>query len=644
MEDVAKEITRERTPGLPWRILVVVFSISGLFIAVNYIFRLRLLGRLEFEASYLFTLFACFLSLVFIFLPATKGASRRSVPWYDILLFGLTLAVSIYLASVAFEAGQRAWDVVAPLYIVVVSGIFCLIALEALRRAGGMPVFVIALLFAVYPMIADYMPGLLQGVQFPPAETLMFHVLSSESLIGVISGVFGNILVGFMFFGVVLLSSGAAKAFMNFALALLGSQKGGPAKVSILASAMFGTMTGSIVSNIVTTGSFTIPTMKRTGYSPHFASAVEAVASTGGNIMPPVMGATAFIMAALLAIPYFSVVIAAAIPAILYYLALYMQVHAYAQTHNLQGIPRSELPSLKQALIEVWPYLFAIVALVYFLYMGLEGRAPFAASAILIILSILKKETRSNLKDYFFGIFTEAAKQLATIVGIIVGIGFIIGSFAVTGIGSSFAHEISVLAGNNLALLIVFSALGSLVLGTGMPVVACYIFLAAIIGPALVAAGIIPIAAHLFLFYWGLASNFTPPVAVGAYVAAALGKADFLKTAWRSMRLGILIYILPFAFVIAPALLLQTPPVELILPLTTIILGTVLLAAGLEGWLLKYGKLTRYSRLFIGISGALLVFPNWQSDIAGMGLFVLTIVVDLLGKKAVRPTLDSNNK
>jgi len=330
-------------------------------------------------------------------------------------------------------------------------------------------------------------------------------------------------------------------------------------------------------------------------------------------------------------------VFAAIIAALLYYFALYMQVHFYAISHNIQGLPSHEIPPLRQTLKGIWPSVASILVLVFFLYLGLEGRAPFAAGALLIILSMRKSAIRNNLKDFFFDIFEDAAKQLARLAGLLVGIGFIMGSFAVTGVASSFAHEVIMLAGGNLILMLIYCALASFVLGTGMPVNACYIFLAITVAPALVALGIVPIAAHLFIFYWGIASYFTPPVAQGAYVAATLGNAKFLKTGLTAMRLGIIVYFVPFCFVFEPSLLLQGTLIELILPLTTIIVGILLMAVGLEGWSPKIGLIPRYLRLLLFISGILLVLSESTTDIAGIGLFVLAGTVYLVVSRIKKP-------
>lgn len=609
-----------------WRIIIIALTLIGLFIAVNQIFILGFLPPLEFENSYLYGLFACLLSLVFILFPATKGAPRNRVCWYDILLFGSTFIVCSYLASQAFDILHKGWDMVPPFHIGIASSLLCLLVLEALRRTGGKILFIVCVFFAFYPTFADHMPGLLRGGQFDIWNLASYYALGNAGLLGMLARVYGQILIGFLLFGAVLVSAGGAKAFMDFALALFGTQKGGPAKVSIVASGLFGTLSGSIVSNVVTTGSFTIPTMKRTGYPDYFAAAIETCASTGGMIMPPVMGTAGFIMASFLGISYFEVILAAVIPALLFYLGLYMQVHSYAEVHGLRGLNSSQVPSLKKAAREVWPYLFSIFALIYFLYLGLEERAPFIASAVLIALAMIRKRTRLGAKK-FYQLCIDTAKIWVMLVGLLVGLGYVISGIAITGLGNSLAHEIGMLARGNVPLLLICGAFGSLVMGTGLTTVACYVLLVIVIAPVLISQGLNPLAVHLFVFYWGLSSNLTPPVAVGAYAAAGVAGSNPIRTGIQSMRLGILMYLLPFAFVLSPALVLQAPITEVILPLATCLLGVSLIAAGLEGYLIKFGRIPTYYRFPLGISGCLLAFPTWQTDVIGMCLSILILIV-----------------
>jgi TRAP transporter 4TM/12TM fusion protein len=631
-EEVTPKVATHRTLSFFWQVIIAILTVAGLILAINQLFVLRFFGPVEFLMAYMYALFACFLSAVFLIFPATKRASRTKVPWYDVLLFSLTVAISVYLVIRTYDILHKGWELIPPLHIGILAIVLCPLVLEALRRTGGRALFIVATLFALYPTIADHMPGLLRGAQFSLWNTAVFHALSSSSIVGILTRVFAQLVIGFLFFGVVLVAAGGGGAFMKLAIALLGTYKGGPAKVAIFASAIFGSISGSAVSNVISTGSFTIPTMKKAGYPNHVAAAIEACSSTGGVIMPPIMGAAAFVMASFLDMSYFAVITAAAIPAILYYLGLYLQVHSYAETHNLEGMPSSQIPPLKEALIEALPYVLGIIALVYFLYMGLEGRAPFAASAVLLVLAMVRKRTRLHLKD-FFELLQETARSMAMLLGMVAGIGFIVGCMSVTGLGFSFSSEIVSLAGGSIPLLVILGAITSFILGTGMTVTACYIFLAILMAPALITAGLNPLAVHLFVLYWGMASYITPPVALAAVTAAGIADADAFKTGLQSMRLGIVIYVIPFFFVAQPALVLQTPLPEVIMPLFTCILGVVLIAGSLEGYLIKYGRLSPYTRVPIGISGLLLAFPGLHTNIAGACLFILSLGVSLAKRR-----------
>ena len=620
-----------------WQAVVSSFVLFGVFLAINQVLGLRLFARIgawyfEFESAYLYVLFVCFLSITFIIFPSGKKPSARHAQWWDVLLFGLTVFIGSYLSSQAFEITRKGWAVVAPLHLGVMASILCIIVLEAVRRTAGLVLLFVCLFFALLPTFTGYLPGIFKGNQFPLWDTIVFHSLGVSSIIGIPAQVYGDLIVGFLVFGVVLQATGGARAFMVFSLALLGTQKGGPAKVAILSSGLFGSLSGSAVSNVLTTGSVTIPAMKKAGYPPELAGAVEACASTGGLIMPPVMGAVAFLIASFLGMSYFLVCMAAVIPALLYYFALFMQVHFYAEAHRLEGFPRSQIPSLKQAVHECWPYMFSLVVLVYFLYLGLEARAPFGAAGFLILLSMIRKKTRLHLKEWW-GVIQNLGKVLAMMLAILAGIGFIVGAFSITGIGTSFAHEVYVLAGANILALLALTALGSFILGMGMPALPCYIFLIIVVAPALLQAGFVPIAIHLFIFYWALSSNLTPPVALAAYTGAIIAESNFLKTAFKSMRLGFLIYFLPFCFVFVPELLLQKTVMDALVPLVTAMAGITLLASGFEGYFPKLGRLPIYYKFPIFVSGLLLIIPEMKTNIGGIFLFLLTLAVLLLTRR-----------
>jgi len=601
---------------------------------MNQVFVWRLLGDLEYENAFIYTMFALFLSIVFIIHPAGKNLGKDGVPWYDAILFVFTFLVSAYLAIRAYEITHQGWDLLPPKHVGLMALYLCLASLEAIRRVGGKILFITCFIFALYPSFAAKMPGLLEGAAYSLWDTIIYHGLSVGSLLGLTTRIFGNLLVGFMFFGVVLVATGGGKFFFDISMAFFGTRRGGPAKVAMFASGFFGSISGSVIANVLTTGTVTIPAMKRVGYPAYQAAAIEACASAGGTLMPPIMGAVAFIMAAWLNISYFEVALAAAIPSLLYYFTLFLQVDAYAAIKNLKGLHASEIPSMKEALKTGWHNIIGLLVLIFFMYFNRETQAPFIASAVVIIAAMTKKATRLKKGD-FSSLFEQAAQVLSMVLGIMAGIGFIIGSFAGTGLGAAFSSEIGVLAGNNLILILIFGALGSFVLGMGMTVAACYIFLAIVIAPALVNLGINPVAAHLYLIYWGVASYITPPVALGAYTASAIAQTSPTKTALYSMQFGIAKYLLPVFFILNPALVLQTPIAEVIIPLISNFAGLYILTGGLTGYLLFFGRINIIQRMITFLSGFLLAMPGLKSNMIGLGLFALFIILRTINRERV---------
>jgi len=625
---MTEEVSKYRTLSRHWWVIFIAFTVGGVGLAINQIFLLYPLM----DNGYLYWLLALFLSSVFIIIPATKKSPRDRIPWYDVLAFALTAGFSIYLSINAYNIFHCGWTFVAPVTISISSLCLCLLALEAVRRAGGSILFAFATFFFCYPLFAIYMPGVLQGTSPEFWITIRYHALSTDSLLGLPMRVVGTLVIGFMIFGVAMVATGGGKFFLDFAFALLGTRRGGPAKVAIFSSGLFGSLSGSVISNVITTGSMTIPAMRKAGYPNHYAGAIEACASTGGCLMPPVMGTTAFIMASMLGISYWSVAIAAVIPALLYYLGLFMQVDAYAGRVGLKGLQKSDVPSVITTLKEGWPYIFAFCLLIFFLYMRREGQAPFFTTAALLAIAMMRKSTRLDLRGWIKFI-EDVGKVLTELVAILAAVGFIMGAFSMTGLGSSLAREIVFMAGGNVILLLLFGATASYILGMGMTVSACYIFLAIVLAPGLVAVGINLMAAHLFVLYWGVVSYITPPVALGSYTAAGLAKSPPMKTGFTSMRLGLIIYLVPFFFVFSPALVLQGTPLETIHVFATCAIGVTMLAGGLAGFLVGFGQLSIYLRLLVFSSGFLLAMPGWQTDLAGIGLLVVLIVLQLMMKR-----------
>ncbi|MFC1907690.1 TRAP transporter permease, partial [Chloroflexota bacterium] len=512
---------------------------AGILTAIHQLFHLyQYTGVIFMQNSYLYILLGIFLSLVFIVFPATASAPRDRVPWYDTILFLLTLGICSYYAWHGPTMIVRSWEFIAPLTPTVLSFLLWFIVLEGVRRTAGMALLVVVVIFSFYPLYAGYMPGIISGFSLTVTETARYHSMSIESMVGIPMRVVGTLFIGFIIMGVALVVTGGGTFFINLASAILGTYRGGPAKVSIVASGLFGSMSGSVVSNVLATGSITIPAMKRIGFPPHYAGAIEACASTGGVLMPPIMGATAFVMASLLGIPYIQVAIAAAIPSFLYYFGLFMQIDAYAGRVGLKGLPREELPSVFQTLKQGWFYIFTLVLLIWLLlYLRQEAVAPFYATALLLLLANVQKDTRLNARR--LQEFTvQVGRLLAELTGMLAAIGLIIGSLSVTGMAVTFSGDLVRIAGDNVPGLLVMGALTSLILGVGMTVTACYIFLAIVLAPALVTAGLNPLAVHLFLMYWGMISFITPPVSVGAYAAASVAQSKPMRTGFEAMRLG----------------------------------------------------------------------------------------------------------
>ncbi|HUF92635.1 MAG TPA: TRAP transporter fused permease subunit, partial [Candidatus Limnocylindria bacterium] len=424
--------------------------------------------------------------------------------------------------------------------------------------------------------------------------------------------------------------TGGGRFFIDLSMALLGSFRGGPAKVAIVASGLFGSMSGSVVSNVLSTGVITIPTMQRTGFRPEVAAAVEATASTGGTLMPPIMGATAFVMASILGIPYVEVALAAAIPSLLFYLSLFFQIDAYAGRNSLRGLPWAELPGFWRTLGTGWFYLTAFAVLVILLVVyRREAHAPFFATVLLIALAMLRPATRFGWRT-MLAFMADLGRILAELVTILAAVGLIIGALAVTGVAGTFSSDVIQLAGGNVFMLLVLGALACFVLGMGMTVTAAYVFLAVVMAPALMQAGFNPVAVHLFIMYWAMLSFITPPVAIGAFAAASIARCSPMRAAFEAVRFGAVKYFLPFFFVYNPALVAQEAGLgEIVLVTGAAALGVLLLSYALQGWVLGVGPLAPHAggwvvRALLVVSGFMLTAPELMTDLAGLAIAGLT--------------------
>lgn len=591
------------------RYLAAALSLIGIFVSVIEVFQVHYFSPILIGQAYLFCLMSFFFPLAILYLfPHIKGRFG----WYKNLFAILAFIIPFYFFLTASAAFYQGWEVKAPWHAMIMSLILVILVLIAVKQVGGWPLFIVCFLFGALPLFTVYMPGILSGVGYGFWSTITFHALGTESLLGLPMRVVGRILIGYLIFGAVLQVTGGGKFFLDFALSLLGRYRGGAAKVSIVSSSLFGSLSGSVIANIVTTGTFTIPTMKRSGFPAYYAGAVEACSSTGGVLMPPIMGATAFIMAEFLNTSYLSVCLAAVIPSILYYLTLFLQVDCYAAKNKLAGLPKEEIPQLVKTLKDGWPYVMSFMALIWVLgFQRLEAQAPYYASALLLFLLMLKKERRLNFQN-FLELFESAGRTIAHIMATLLGIGFVIGSLSMTGIAFSFASELTHLAGGNMLFLLLLGAIGSYVLGMGMTVSACYIFLALVMAPVLIESGFNPMATHLFFLYCGMLSYITPPVAVGAFSAASVAKSAPMLTGWTSMRLGIGMWLLPLIFVLSPSLIFEGSIYHGLLAVFLTGLGFSLISQGAEGMMVLVVKrrIGLPQRAFLIITGSAIPFLN----------------------------------
>lgn len=612
---------RDRLAGIAYWV-AVVFGAAGVMMTINQTFNLGLLGGPIIDTSFYYLLLGFFLSIAFLAYPAHRHA-RHAIPAYDWALFAITLGCAGFLAWHGEQIVAEGWDIVAPLDATIVAGVTCLLALEGLRRAGGFVLFSLCLLFALFPLFSDDMPGFLWGPGMDLEQTVRAHAMGVESIIGVPLRTVASLLIGFLVFGSALVVTGGGEFFMALATALMGRSRGGPAKVAIVSSGFFGSLSGSVISNVVTTGQITIPTMKRTGYPPHYAAAVEACSSTGGALMPPIMGAVAFIMAEFLNVPYGTVVLAAIVPACLYYGALLLQADFYAARNGLRGQAGSEIPPLGLVLRQGWHFLFSLALLTYLLLaMRREALAPYIATAVLLVTTVLfggKRFGLAGLRD----LTIDTARNITNIVAILAGVGFIVGSLSYTGVGGAFARELLQFAGGNVILLLLIGAFTSFLLGMGMTSSACYIFLAITLAPALVGGGLNPIASHLFILYWGLISFITPPVSLAAIAAASIARANSWQTGLWAMRLGMVNFFVPFLFVLNPTLILIGSPFAIAHDVTTAIVSVWLLAGAAEGWLYGAGAIGWPIRAVMIIGAAGLLKPGLTSDLIGLTVIVI---------------------
>ncbi len=642
---------RPMGPFTRWLVRAATFAI--LLLAINQAFNFRFfVGVTLISLQFLYLILALALTVGFLLMAPTRRAAERPPGILDwALVVGIVGSCSYFFVN-SYSISLYGWEVSPPFWAAVASFVMWALVLEAGRRAGGLPLAIIVGVMSLYPLFTEYLPSAIAGFGSSPEYVAAYHAMGSESILGIPLRTFASLIIGFIVFGAALQLTGAGQFFMDLSFGLLGHVRGGPAKVSIFSSGLMGSMSGSVVTNVLTTGAMTIPAMKRVGMSGTFAAGVETCASTGGVLMPPVMGATAFVMASFMGIPYGSVALAAVIPSVLYFFGLFAQIDARAGREGLKGLPADELPSVRQALKDGWYYVFAFALLIFMLLvMRREALAPYFATPVLIALNqLFSRRHRWGWRDILAFVDTLAG-LFANLVSILAAVGMIMGALAMTGVAATLVNDLLRIAGGAPLLLLIMGAMTGLLLGVGMTSTAAYILLAILLAPALIKVGLQPMAVHMFIFYWGMLSFITPPVALGAFAAASIAKTSPMRTGVEAMKLGSVIYFIPFFFVLDPSLVLVGPWEDTLVAFALAVLGIGLYAGAMQGYVPLVGPLfpgrwyglpLRILMIFAAILIALPsdAVPHW-SDLQLLGVAAL-IALPLLALAAMANRAQAN--
>ena len=585
--------------------------------------------------------------LAFMIYPATKKSSKTVVPWYDYILSALGLVVFGYLI-VNFD-GIIAKGGTPETIDLVLGSLALLLVLEVTRRSVGPELPIVAIIFLIYATkLGPSFPGLLAHRGYSFARILSHMYLTTEGILGTPIGVSATFVFMFILFGAFLDKTGVGSFFIDLAYAMTGSLCSGPAMTAVVASGFMGSISGSSVANTVTTGAFTIPLMKDVGYKPYFAGAVEATASTGGQIMPPVMGAAAFIMAEFTGIPYIKIIASAAIPAVLYYVAVGTMVHLEAKKLGLKGIPKEQLPKVSEVMKDRGYLLIPLVTIIYFL---VRGYTPLFSAFWSIVVSVviavgasLIKKNHSFSVKIFINALDAGAKNAIGVAAACAAAGIIVGVVTLTGLGLSIANLIVKLAGGKLFLTLLYTMVASIILGMGLPTTAKYIVLATMAVPALLTLNVNLMAAHLFILYFGVVADVTPPVALAAYAGAGIAGSNAMRTGFQAIKLAIAGFVVPYIFAYNPALLLikkgsqivdgaivYASVSEIIMVIITALLGVICLASFVENFLIIKSKI--WERIPMGAAAIALLFPSFGTDIFGLVVLVLVFVLQKARQK-----------
>ena len=624
MLEYDKDTSKLRQLGGPVGMIVSVLAIA---MSLFHLYTAGFGTLLSFKQRSLHIMFAFVLGLMLF--PATAKSDKKKPSILDYLLVGLVLVVFgyifIFTETVMLKGGK------AGTLDLILGGLAILLTLEVTRRVVGPELPIVAILFLAYAAFGPNMPGLLAHRGFSYPRIIAHMYMSLEGIMGIPLGVSATFVFMFILFGSILDKTGVGRFFIDLAFGLTGHLKSGPAMTAVVASGFMGSISGSSVANTVTTGAFTIPLMKKTGYKPYFAGAVEAAASTGGQIMPPVMGAAAFIMAEFTSIPYVHIIIAAAIPAILYYFAVGTMVHLEASKLGLKGLPREQLPKVGRLMLKKGYLLIPLVVIIYYLIAGntptlAAYKAIIVSLVIAVIAALIRKDSSFTWKD-FLAALEAGAKGAIGVACACAAAGMIVGVVTLTGLGLRIAEVIVTLAQGKLLLTLFFTMVASIILGMGLPTTAKYIVLATMAVPALIRLEVNLMAAHLFILYFGVVADITPPVALAAYAGAGIAGANSMKTGFQAVKLALAAFIVPYIFAIDSNLIMvksvsaggvvEFLPLLNALPVAlTAVIGILCLAAAVEGYLIK--KTNIIERILLGVAALMLLKPGLASDAFGI--------------------------
>lgn len=584
------------------------------------------------------------LALIFLLFPASKkkrASGKWQVAWYDVILAILSVVVGAYWPVNIDEIVMRVGLLTDTDFYIGVLAI--LLVLEATRRAVGLPITIIAILFLSYGYFGEYMPGFLQHSGLSLQRLVQTMFFTTEGILGTPLGVSSTFIFLFLLFGAFLVKTGVGQYFNDLAVAIAGRSTGGPAKVAIFSSALQGTISGSSVANVVTSGSFTIPMMKKIGYKKEFAGAVEAAASTGGQLMPPIMGAAAFLMVEFIGngLTYWDIAKAAAIPAILYFTGVWIMTHFEAKRIGLSGLSKEEMPNRKEVFKKIY-LLIPILAVIVLLMSGITvTHSALYAIVIAIIVGFINRDSKMRLIDIIYAL-VDGARTALSVAAATAAAGIIVGIVTKTGLGLKLANGLLDIAGGMLLPTLFLTMIAAIVLGMGSPTTANYVITSTIAAPAIILLGVPDLSAHLFVFYFGIIADITPPVALAAFAAAGVSGGEPIRTGVQSAKLAIAAFIIPYMFVLSPQLLMiDTTFTELIWVIFTALSGMVAIGAGMIGFWMR--KLHWVERILSIAAGLMLIYPEGFTDIAGLILFVVLLVFQIVLKRGTNKPMKPQN-